>query len=99
MNARTYSVGRSSITVRFGDITGSRAEVLVSSDDESLSMSGGVSGAIRRAAGERIRGEVARLVPAKAADVLVSSAGNLRAKYILHAITIEFSTYAPYGDG
>ena len=38
MQSRTYTVGLSSITLRFGDITESGAEALVSSDDYMLSM-------------------------------------------------------------
>jgi len=38
MESRTYDVGRSKITLLFGDITSSQAEVLVSSDDYLLSM-------------------------------------------------------------
>ena len=49
---RTYQVGASTLSLEFGDITGSKADVLVSSDDSYLTMGGGVSAAIRRAAGQ-----------------------------------------------
>ena len=88
MDSRTYKVGRSTITLIFGDITTSKAEVLVSSDDYYLSMGGGVSAAIRRAGGSRIAQDASKLVPATAGDVVVSSAGDLHAKYVFHAITI-----------
>lgn len=85
---RTYHVARSRITIRFDDITTSRAEVIVSSDDFRLSMGGGVSGAISRAAGQAIESEADKLVPARLGDVLVTSGGSLPARYILHVITI-----------
>ncbi len=88
MNSRTYDVGRSKITLIFGDITRSQAEALVSSDDALLSMGGGVSAAIRRAGGPHVAADASKMVPAQAGDVLVSTAGDLPAKYILHAITI-----------
>jgi O-acetyl-ADP-ribose deacetylase (regulator of RNase III) len=88
MQARTYAVGRSSITLRFGDITASKAEVLVSSDDAWLSMGGGVSAALRRAGGTRVLADASKLVPAKVGDVLVTTAGELPARYILHCVTI-----------
>jgi O-acetyl-ADP-ribose deacetylase (regulator of RNase III) len=88
MQARTYAVGRSRITLRFGDITESKAQVVVSSDDYMLSMGGGVSAALRLAGGPRVVADVSKMVPAKVGDVIVSSAGDLCAKYLLHAVTI-----------
>jgi O-acetyl-ADP-ribose deacetylase (regulator of RNase III) len=88
MESRTYDVGRSKITLLFGDITSSQAEVLVSSDDYLLSMGGGVSAAIRRAGGPRVAADASKMVPARAGDVIVSTAGDLPAKYIFHAVTI-----------
>ena len=88
MKSRTYEIGRSRISLVFGDITSSKAEVLVSSDDFLLSMGGGVSGAIRRLGGPRVAADATKMVPARAGDVVVSTAGDLPAKYILHAITL-----------
>lgn len=88
MNSRTYEVGRSKITLIFGDITKSKAEALVSSDDYRLSMGGGVSDAIRRAGGNRIAIDARKMEPARVGDVVVSTAGDLPAKYVLHAITL-----------
>jgi len=85
---RTYQVGESTLSLEFGDITGSKADVLVSSDDSYLTMGGGVSAAIRRAAGQGILLEVAKKIPAKLGDVVVTGAGSLPAKHVFHAITI-----------
>jgi O-acetyl-ADP-ribose deacetylase (regulator of RNase III) len=85
---RTYQVGRSTLSIEFSDITTSKAEVLVSSDDSHLSMGGGVSASIRRAAGQGILIEVAKMESAKLGDVVVTSAGLLPVKYIFHAVTI-----------
>lgn len=88
MDLRTYEVGRSKISLIFGDITTARAEVIVSSDDYYLSMGGGVSAAIRRAGGSVIASDASKMAPAKLGGVVVSTAGNLRAKYVFHAVTI-----------
>ena len=85
---RTYQLGKSKLILEFGDITASQADVLVSSDDTYLTMGGGVSAAIRRAAGEGILLEVAKKIPAKLGDVIVTGAGSLQAKHVFHAITI-----------
>jgi len=91
---RTYQVGPSTLTLEFGDITASKADVLVSSDDSYLTMGGGVSAAIRRAAGQGILLEVAKKIPAKLGDVVVTGAGSLPAKHVFHAITISDSEAA-----
>jgi O-acetyl-ADP-ribose deacetylase (regulator of RNase III) len=85
---RTYRVGVSTLSLVFGDITTSTADVLVSSDDSELTMGGGVSAAIQRAAGQSILLEAEKNVPAKLGDVVVTSAGSLPAKHVFHAITI-----------
>lgn len=85
---RTYRVGVSTLSLEFGDITKSTADVLVSSDDSHLTMGGGVSAAILRAAGQAILLEAAKKVPAKLGDVVVTGAGSLPAKHVFHAITL-----------
>ncbi len=85
MSAHGYRVGRSHISLHLGDLASSTAEVLVSSDDVRLTMSGGVSEAINRASGGRLRQEINKLIPAQVGDVVVSSAAaHATAKYILH---------------
>ena len=88
MDSRSYLVGDSRITLIFGDITASRAQVIVSSDDYLLTMGGGVSQAIHHAAGPEIWADARKLTPLKLADVAVSTAGDLPAKYVMHAVTI-----------
>jgi len=88
MKQRTYNVGPSTLTLVFGDIINSTADVLVSSDDWYITMRGGVSAAIRGAGGDTILFDVAKHTPASLGDVVVTSAGFLKAKYVFHAITI-----------
>jgi O-acetyl-ADP-ribose deacetylase (regulator of RNase III) len=85
---RTYRLGDSTLTLVFGDITKSDASVVVSSDDYYLSMGGGVSAAILRAGGEAIALDAAKKVPAQLGDVVVTTAGELPADYVFHAVTI-----------
>lgn len=79
------------MTICIGNILDSDAEVLVSSDDCYITMGGGVSKAIRRKEGNgAIEHDVRKKVPAEIGDVIVSTAGSLRQKFIFHAITIGF---------
>lgn len=95
MKKRTYRIGHSMLTLEFGDLTTSSADALVSSDDSFLTMGGGVSAAILRAAGESIMRDAAKKVPARLGDVIVTTAGALRAKYVFHAITIGDGSLTP----
>jgi O-acetyl-ADP-ribose deacetylase (regulator of RNase III) len=84
---RTYQFGESRLTLEFGTITTSKAQALVSSDDYYLSMGGGVSAALLRAGGPAIARHAAKLVPLAVGDVAVTTAGDLPARYLFHAVT------------
>jgi O-acetyl-ADP-ribose deacetylase (regulator of RNase III) len=51
-------------------------------------MGGGVSAAIRAAGGDAIALDVAKRIPARIGDVIVTNAGALPAYYVFHAITL-----------
>ena len=95
MKKRIYKIGRSTLALEFGDLTKSTADVLVSSDDSYVTMGGGVSAAILRAGGQGILIDAAKKVPARLGDVVVTSAGSLRAKHVFHAITIADESLRP----
>ena len=54
MEQRTYTFNQSILTVKFGNILESQAEIIASSDDCYVTMGGGVSLAILRAGGESV---------------------------------------------
>ena len=81
-------VGSSSLSVQFGSLLSSAAEVLVSSDDYMLSMGGGVSAAIGSRAGSALALDAAKSVPRRRGDVVVTTAGALPARYVFHVVTI-----------
>ena len=86
---RVYTIKNSTLRVIFGDITTSKTDVIVSSDDAFLTMGGGVSKAIKMSAGDILCKEVGKHIPASLGDVIVTSAGYLPHKYVFHAITIS----------
>jgi O-acetyl-ADP-ribose deacetylase (regulator of RNase III)/tRNA A-37 threonylcarbamoyl transferase component Bud32 len=79
------------LRVLCGDIVAQDAEALVSSDDGSLTMSAGVSRRIREAAGDEVAREARRLAPVRAGRAIVTAGGRLKARYVIHAISLEFS--------
>ena len=91
MQPRKYKFNNSCLTIIFGDITESEAEVIVSSDDTWISMGGGLSKCLREKGGEIIRRDACRKLPASVGDVIVSTAGELKhQKYIFHCLTISY---------
>ena len=81
---RIYRFKNSSIKIIFGDIVNSEADIIVS----SLSMGGGVSPMIRAKLNHYIFSEINKFIPASLGDVIVTSAGELKNKYIFHVVTI-----------
>src|SRR5712691_11316035 len=89
-----YNMNGVIFAVQYGDITACSADVLVSSDDNYLSMGGGVSYTISRAAGASLTREARKQLPLKLGDVAVTSAGRLHSKYVFHGVTIDHDTQA-----
>lgn len=90
MQPRKYHFNNSTLTIIFGNIVDSKAEVLVSSDDTDITMGGGVSNSILMHGGPSIQADAKKMLPAQIGDVVVSSAGNLKdTKFIFHCLTIE----------
>ena len=80
------------IKIYQGDITNLTTDIIVSSDDNFLSMGGGVSYRIRSIGDRAIYREAQKLVPLSLGDVAVTTAGKLSAKKIFHGVVIDFST-------
>ena len=85
---RVYQIAESRLAIDFGSVLDIPAEVVVSSDDYRLTMSGGVSAAIRAAAGNALLLDAAKVVPCAAGDVVVTTAGALASRYVFHVVTI-----------
>jgi len=92
-----YSIGDAAFAITYCDITSVSADALVSSDDNYLSMGGGVSAAIASAAGSALRTDARKHIPLSLGDVVVTSAGKLAAKYVFHGVTID-RTRMTYAD-
>lgn len=88
-----YQVNLSTFSVVYGDITKTHADVIVSSDDNLLSMGGGVSFAIKQAAGEDYYQNTRTIPRLYLGDVYESIAGHLSAKKVFHIITIDRIEY------
>lgn len=74
------------ITFVVGDLTAQKVDAIVNAANEALAPGGGVCGAIRRAGGDQIFEECARLGGCATGDAKATGAGRLRARYVIHAV-------------
>ena len=79
------------LRILVGDLVNQQVDALVSSDDGFLQMGGGVSAAIRNAAGEEIAFDVSRFAPVRPGRAIVTPGRGLAARFVFHGITIGFS--------
>jgi len=77
------------IEVVHGDITKLEVEAIANAANTRLIMGGGVAGAIKRAGGKEIEEEAVRRGPIKIGSAVATSAGKLKAKYVIHTPTME----------
>ena len=80
-----FPINHNSIEVIRGDIADQETEAIVNAANNHLWMGAGVAGAIKRKGGEEIEREAITLGPIEVGEAVLTSAGKLKAKYIIHA--------------
>jgi len=77
------------IHLSVGDVTESGADAIVNAANNDLILGGGVAGAIRRKGGEAIRRECSEIDSIPIGGAAITGAGNLKARYIIHAASMQ----------
>ena len=77
------------IRVVEGDITGAEVDVIVNAANTDLKLGSGVAAAIRERGGPAIQQECDRLGPIPLGEVALTGAGELPARYVIHAASME----------
>jgi len=77
------------IIVTSGDITKLEVDAIINAANSLLIMGGGVAGAILRAGGREIQQEASKKAPVPVGKAVATTAGKLKAKYVIHAPTME----------
>ena len=72
-----------------GDITEVAVDAIVNAANTDLMLGAGVAGAIRRKGGPRIQQECDRLGPVALGGTAVTTGGNLKALYVVHAASMD----------
>jgi O-acetyl-ADP-ribose deacetylase (regulator of RNase III) len=78
-----------SVTLILGDITEFKGDAIVNPANKYLVMGGGVAGAIKKKGGVGIEREARKYAPIEIGEAVVTSAGRLKCKAIIHAPTVD----------
>ncbi len=86
------TIHQSTLEVVQGDITQQDTEAIGNAANSALAGGGGVDGAIHRAGGPSIMSELkARYNGCPTGSAVITSGGNLKAKYVIHAVGPRYS--------
>lgn len=77
------------VEVVLGDITEMEVDAIVNAANNLFVMGGGVAGAVKRKGGSIIEEEARQKGPKSVGDAVITSAGSLKAKYVIHAVTMK----------
>ena len=80
------SVKKSIIKLVKGDITELEVDVIVNAANSRLKMGGGVAGTILHKGGWKIQEECNNIGYCPVGDAVITSAGRLKARYVIHAV-------------
>jgi O-acetyl-ADP-ribose deacetylase (regulator of RNase III) len=77
------------IVIVKGDITTFNVDAIVNPANSLMVMGGGVAGAIKRVGGKEIEEEAMKHAPVDIGKTIVTKAGKLKAKYVIHTPTMQ----------
>jgi len=80
---------RSRVVLRKGDLTEAPVDAIVNAANNDLILGGGVAGAIRTKGGPSIQAECDKLGPIPIGEAVITGAGKLKARYVIHAASMR----------
>src|SRR5207248_11157324 len=79
------TIRQASLETERGDISQARVDAVVNAANNHLWMGAGVAGALKRAGGAEIEREAVAKGPVAIGEAVVTTGGELYAKYVIHA--------------
>lgn len=77
------------IVIKISDLLEEEVEAIVNPANSLMLMGGGVAGIIKRKGGEEIENEARKFAPVKIGKAIVTKAGKLKCKFVIHSPTME----------
>ncbi|HTZ41432.1 MAG TPA: O-acetyl-ADP-ribose deacetylase [Syntrophales bacterium] len=84
-------IGKSTLAIVEGDITKEETDAIVNAANSGLRGGGGVDGAIHRAGGPAIMEECRKIGHCPTGQAVITTGGNLKAKYVIHTVGPVYS--------
>lgn len=81
-----YIINNCKLQLMTGDITELEVDAIVNAANAQLILGGGVAGAIREKGGSSIQKECQRAGGTFVGGAVITGAGNLKSKYVIHAV-------------
>jgi len=88
----SWRVDGLTVEVMQGDLTRQDVDAIVNAANNDLELGGGVAGAITRAGGPAIQAECRTIGPVEVGDAAITSGGNLKARYVIHAASMRLGS-------
>lgn len=82
-------MGSARISAKLGNLADEDADAIVCPANSYCGMRGGVADAIRRAGGDAIEKEALAKAPVPVGNAIITGAGRLKAKHVIHAPTMR----------
>ena len=79
-------VNQTHLELRQADITEQVVDAIVNAANSQLILGGGVAGAIRQKGGPAVQDECNQKAPIKVGQAVITTAGQLKAKYVIHTV-------------
>jgi O-acetyl-ADP-ribose deacetylase (regulator of RNase III) len=86
---REFTARNVKLRLHTGDITAEASDAIVVPANSLMIMGGGVAGAVKRAGGQSIEDEARSKAPVEVGKAVVTSAGRLRCRFVIHSPTME----------
>ena len=88
------SAEKAKIEIFQGDLTEMATDAIVNAANNNLILGGGLAGAIARKGGPAIQEECSRVGPIEVGEAAITTAGNLKARWVIHAASMSLGSAA-----